>query len=387
VTDAELRDAAVLKLKQTTVGYKNKYWTVPPPGTSWAQGLALLAQIGKPTPPPDTWAGPITITSGGTYTGSWESTNSVPCVTIKTAQPVILRGRVRNVTGQGVLIDAIPGGAVHLTVENLRAYGGYPWQNSNRFLWTSAHHTLIVRNCTIDNTTGIEVNGGVAGGQVLITRNRHLNVQGYIPAGQIVKIGNFVQFRTVKSPTVEVSWNEVFNEYNKSFPEDIISIYHTSGVKVLDNMLWGQYAIDNVPGASIGGITLDASDAGPPVSNCHVARNSMIDGGAISLWPNIGGGSDNLLEQNRIVASLYLPNGQKKANGWAGLIVQPGGQNNRTRGNVVGYWSKDGHRFDFHLPGASEQSNTSLPEPLDVPAERTRWDAKVAAAGITIGAP
>ena len=30
VTDAELRDAAVAKLKQTTVGYKNKYWTVPP---------------------------------------------------------------------------------------------------------------------------------------------------------------------------------------------------------------------------------------------------------------------------------------------------------------------------------------------------------------------
>jgi hypothetical protein len=387
LTDAELRDAAVAKLKQTTVGYRNKHWTTPPAGTNWAQALALLAQIEKaPLPDPGTWEGPTTITAGGTYTGSWESDSATPCVTVKTTQPVTISGRVRNLTGKGVLIDAIPGGAVRLTVENLKAYGGFPWENSNRFLWTTNHHTLTVRNCTIENTTGIEVNGGVAGGQVLITRNRHLNVQGYIPAGVIVKIGNFVQFRTCTSPSIEVSWNEVWNEYDKSFPEDIISIYHTSNVKVLDNILYGQYAIGNVANASIGGITLDASDAGPPVSNCHIARNQMIDGGAISLWPNVGGGANNLIEDNRIVSDLYLPNGQKKANGWAGLIVQGGGLNNRTRGNVVGYWSKDGHRFDFHLPGASEQSNTSLPDPLDENAEKARWQQKVSAAGVTIGA-
>jgi hypothetical protein len=52
VTDAELRDQAVAELKQTTVGYINSKWKVPPAGTHWANALALLAQIGGVTPPP-----------------------------------------------------------------------------------------------------------------------------------------------------------------------------------------------------------------------------------------------------------------------------------------------------------------------------------------------
>jgi hypothetical protein len=54
MTDAELRDAALVHLHKTTVGYINKHWTVPPAGTEWQQGLDLLAQIGQapPTPQP-----------------------------------------------------------------------------------------------------------------------------------------------------------------------------------------------------------------------------------------------------------------------------------------------------------------------------------------------
>lgn len=55
MTDADLRDQAVQHLKLTTVGYKNKQWTVPPAGTQWKQALDLLAQIGAPTPPPPGW--------------------------------------------------------------------------------------------------------------------------------------------------------------------------------------------------------------------------------------------------------------------------------------------------------------------------------------------
>jgi hypothetical protein len=44
-TNAELRDAAVAELRQTTVGYQNKYWQVPPPGTHWQKALDLLSKI------------------------------------------------------------------------------------------------------------------------------------------------------------------------------------------------------------------------------------------------------------------------------------------------------------------------------------------------------
>lgn len=53
MTDAELRDEALVHLKKTTVGYVNKHWKVPPPGSEWDQALDLLVQIGQaPTPDP-----------------------------------------------------------------------------------------------------------------------------------------------------------------------------------------------------------------------------------------------------------------------------------------------------------------------------------------------
>lgn len=60
-TDAQLRDLAVSALHQTTVGYINSHWKVPPAGTNWKAALDLLAQIGAvppPPPPPPTPSGP-----------------------------------------------------------------------------------------------------------------------------------------------------------------------------------------------------------------------------------------------------------------------------------------------------------------------------------------
>lgn len=69
LTDTQLRDAAVAKLKQTTVGYINKNWTIPPAGTNWEQALDLLGQIGAVTPPPDP---PVTGLKG-IYSGAGAS--------------------------------------------------------------------------------------------------------------------------------------------------------------------------------------------------------------------------------------------------------------------------------------------------------------------------
>jgi len=52
VTDRELADGAWAELTQTTVGYINKKWKVPPAGTHWANAKALLDQIGVAPPPP-----------------------------------------------------------------------------------------------------------------------------------------------------------------------------------------------------------------------------------------------------------------------------------------------------------------------------------------------
>src|SRR5215218_11434459 len=69
-------------------------------------------------------ASPIVITKGGTYTGTWESTNrSTPAVTVNTSEPVtILNSTVR---GPG---DLIVSGTSHtnITVRNTKGYGVNP---------------------------------------------------------------------------------------------------------------------------------------------------------------------------------------------------------------------------------------------------------------------
>lgn len=52
-------------LKQTTVGYVNRNWKVPPPGSQWAKGLALLAQIGAAQQPPVTTGSGVAIIGYG----------------------------------------------------------------------------------------------------------------------------------------------------------------------------------------------------------------------------------------------------------------------------------------------------------------------------------
>ena len=42
----DLATKAIAELKQTTVGYKNnKIWTIPPPGSHWANAMNYLKQI------------------------------------------------------------------------------------------------------------------------------------------------------------------------------------------------------------------------------------------------------------------------------------------------------------------------------------------------------
>lgn len=51
-SDAEIAAAAIAELEQTTVGYRNRYWTgQPPAGTHWQKALDLLAQIAPPPAP------------------------------------------------------------------------------------------------------------------------------------------------------------------------------------------------------------------------------------------------------------------------------------------------------------------------------------------------
>lgn len=372
---------------------------------------ASYPPVEEPPPPggipplPASWDTPIVITAGGTYEGAWESTSFNPAIVIQTSQPVTISGYVRKLQGGGTIIDANPGGQVNVTIEDLYAYGPVAWQESPRFFWSENHKSLVFQNCTMVNTSGIEISYGAAASGLTLTRCRHTNIKGNATGGTVTKLGNFIQFRQTQTCDIQISWNEVVNEHNQSMPEDLISLYHASNAHIFDNMFWHQSALNNTSGSSQSGITIDASGglaAGPACSNNTIERNQVVDGMGIYAAVQ-GGGNNNQLLDNRVVSNGYLPDGVTPVNnGYSGIDIPIGGTNNHAHGNIVGYMGRAQTppgapvRRDYStLAGCPEgevaeaANNTFMPGPITAQTEADEWTfwlAKLAANSIRVGA-
>jgi hypothetical protein len=333
-------------------------------------------------------SGPITITAGGTYTGNWVSTTSTPAITIATTEPVRISGTVKNLAG-GNLIETWPI-AVQVTVDHVFAYGGSSYQTSGRFFQAEDFKSVVIRNCTIENTLGIELNKGVAGGSVLVTRNKHHNIQG----NGTDPVGNFVQFRALQNSSIEVSWNQIINEFGKSEPEDVISIYKSAHTRVHDNYLQGGYPLTNTTQSSANGITVEVGEGDPPASfDNEIWNNTVVDNvGGIAIV----GGYDNSAHDNRIVQDGKLPDGSTLLAANLGLAVWniggfSGFADNHARHNVVGFVNATHHRNDMWFPDAPGDYifNTRMRGRVTRATERaewTAWRAKLAAKWIRVGA-
>jgi hypothetical protein len=243
-----------------------------------------------------------------------------------------------------------------------------------------------MQNCTIENTRGVQLQQPIAGSTVLITRNRHHNIQGVANTAD-GPVGNFVQFRGVQNASIEVSWNEIDNEYNLSNPTDIISIFGSAHVRLHDNMLWHQSKPGNAYNTSTqNGITIEGDSFDNEVWN-----NQVIDGYGIGIFA----GHDNYVHDNRIVQDGKLPDGTRIGNGYRALRILPGGTNNYAHRNIVGYVNRDGRRSDGLSVDASTGDagkgvkNTPLRNPITQATERREWklwQKKLAATRILLGA-
>jgi fibronectin type 3 domain-containing protein len=285
------------------------------------------------------WSGPIVITSGGTYSGNWESTNpNVNAVTVNTKDPVIIENsRVRGVAN---LISAGTA-AGDLTVRNTVGLAlnpnvaGLP---NGLFVDASSPSRLVVENCYIENTRyGVRVSGYEGnrdGNQTIIIRyNRGRNMTGLDSDGHggyaIItsttsqgsnsyrKFSHFIQLKMIQAvPGIDIGWNEVIDEPFKSNIDDVINIYQTSGtptsiLAVHDSYIQGAYpynpTIDHFSG---GGITTDGTANDTPATASAYA--SFHDNQVVSTDNyGIGFASGHNLEafNNRIISSGLLANG------------------------------------------------------------------------------
>ena len=83
---------------------------------------------------------------------------------------------------------------------------------------------------------------------MVITRNKHRNIRRNIQLDSGGNFGNFVQVAEVHGGTVEISWNEIINEFGKSEAEDVISVFKSAHARIHDNYLQGGYPIDKHQG-------------------------------------------------------------------------------------------------------------------------------------------
>jgi hypothetical protein len=302
-------------------------------------------------------------------------------VRISTAEPVVIEGStVTNVSGGPLIVTDWPL-AANVTLRRITAFGG-----NGRFFEAEGFKSIRIVNCAIDETSGIKLVHGATESSVVITRNRHRNIQR--GSGHH---GNFVQFAEVQNSKIDVSWNEIINEYNRSEPEDVVSIYKSAHVRLHDNYVQGQYAPNNLGPSSQNPITVEVGDGLPPYSFDNLIwNNQIVDAvGGISF---VGRGTHgNVAHHNRVVQDGKLPDGTRIGVGWLAMYIAESSTNNRMRGNVVGFVNTHGKRNDMWFPGApgDHALNTSMRGKITRTTELAEWKAwlaKVAANKIRIGA-
>lgn len=376
------------------------------------------APVSAPAGGEPVYAGPITITRGGTYSGNWESLDTTPVITIQTSEPVIIENS--RIRGGGRLIT---GWDYDLTVRNVRGEARTPGQAGRSATRVVAGENI--RNLRVENSTfsggGIYVRSfkGTGDQGIRILRNTFRNIDGRQSDGRggyngQTNIMQAIQFNAVQGiANAEIAWNQVINEPGQSAVEDNINLYASSGtpdkpILIHDNYIQGAYPADPTSKVySGGGIMLGDAKVTDPRGNGYVRAYDNQIVGTTNYGLAIAGGVGIEAYRNRVVGSGRLPDGSRLPAQNVGIYVWDiyGAGNlapatfagNSLRDNVSG-WTKVGadgktSTNPMWLPhcgyrGTTCANNVSLGKvtPASEAAELVRWQQKLGDAGVRVGA-
>lgn len=312
------------------------------------------------------FSGPTTIAQGGTYVGSWESTDpNADVVQISTAQPVVIaRSLIRGVTQS----DNDARGLVRTTVfdadmrfEDVTFHGLRPTianAQQARLLNTLNIRRLHIENCTIIGTNGVRVlsyENPPPADFIRVLRCRARNIDGrrtddrggyipwpireHIPTGQLTFGsfgGSFFHLNSVANqPNIEVAWNAIINEPFQSTTEDIFSIFASGGTPgspllIHNNFIWGGYTAspDRVGNVVEGdyvyyythtGTGMNLGDHPGPALIGHVRCSDNQAVATTNVGIGFAGGNDVQVYRNRAVSSGLLPDGRPNLSSFAGI--------------------------------------------------------------------
>jgi hypothetical protein len=362
-------------------------------------------------PPPSkactTFSSPITITSGGTYSGCWQSTSfNTPAVTVSTTQPVVIENSGIKATGYKVR-SSIQN--ANVTIRRTRFTGMNPnvsGQSTEYAVWLLSPQNVVVENNHFEGTPGVKIHDMFAprSGGVKVRYNTARNIDarrsngvgGYSGGHQLRQ---FFQTDHVQGVPVEVAWNQIINEPGQSAVEDNINLYLSRGtsanpINIHDNYIDGAYPSVSGPNTTwlsyTGGGILCADGPATTDANAgayaHCHHNQVID--SLNYGMAIAHGHHIEVDNNRMVGdadSIALQSWDGVAAHCQNMASTPTFHDNSLHDNAAA-WMANGHRNDYWLSGlcAGEATNTALPS-IGEAAEWSLWQSKLASANVTLG--
>ena len=368
-------------------------------------GALIMTFVGcAPSADADGFSGPLVITSGGTYSGSWKSLDSnVPVIRIRTSEPVVIENSVLR--GAGHLIQVDHGRDAHLTVRNVHGRALHPTvagKYPGRFLHVETYRFVRVENSYMEDTSGMYLYRSTPGAIAQVVRNRARNIDGRRADGEGGFTSDFFRVQFVQLAygdglvDSEIAWNEIINEPFASRVEDVISAYRTSGhsaddpVRIHNNFIRGAYPADPTRDYfSGGGIML--GDAGG--AHLHAFENTVVSTANYGIA--IAGGRDSRVFDNRVVSCGLLPDGARIASQNVGIYIwnnssTPDFVRNKGYGNLVDWAGEEG-RNDWWVPDAelwADNLRASSDDRIECHAEVVayeHWTMKRDSAGVVIG--
>ncbi len=260
-------------------------------------------------------AGPLVISSGGTYSGIYSSTDpNVAAITVNTDQPVIIKNS--TLTGKGDLIKINGTKGANVTISNVTGTAVDPKVlgfQRGRFVVGGNVDKLSVTNCTMHGVSYGLLIGGVQMSALKFSYNLAFDMEdrasdglgGLLPVRPT--LGHFVILQRMTAPNgAEVSWNQMVNVIGNTSMEDTINLYDALGssshpISVHDNYLQGAASAATTYYTG-DGITTDGpgNDGGPETGYIHIENNQIVHtaGGGIAL----AAGHDIYASGNRIVS-------------------------------------------------------------------------------------
>ncbi len=367
------------------------------------------------------WQPPVVIRRGGSYSGHWYSESAdTPAVVIETSDPVVLEDC--QIRSRSALIRVTRPGA-KVTVRNCHAVALNPESHGiahGRFLTASKPDSIVIERNLIEDSAGIQIDGaGMPSRRISIRFNRVRNIvgklsngmKGYIESGQYSDRNStvqvqFVRLNRVLSSAVEIAWNEVINDPDRSRVEDNVAIVNSRGggsstpIRIHNNFIRGGFPFPSwLSSYSGGGIVIDGSGQKESELSAYVqiTDNQIISTSNYGI--GISSGYETLVTRNRVLGANRLTPGVRTPSANVGIYVRDYYglrnrglfRNHKVSGNVVGWHRADGQRNDEALLDCEPSScldvvrwseDITLGDESD---EYRRWQKKLRTQRVALG--